>query len=328
MTNIIKRPLIIIAVAALVLPMFSCTGSAVYSRSEFGIFDTVCTLTAFAKSREDFEEGSDAVFDLLKECDSLFDIYRTRDGINNLKTLNDSAGIAPVKLDPRVLSLLELGIRMHSESGGALNIMLGSVLRLWHGHREADDGTLPDEAALKAAAEHTGIDSLIIDREAQTAYISDPEASVDVGAIAKGCAASLAEKLLPGTKLISALIDLGGNIVATGEKPDGSLWKVGIEKGDSGELLDRFGIAGGSVVTSGDYQRFFIVDGVRYHHIIDPETLYPASRWSQVSVVCSDAEVADALSTALFLMDKESGDELAKRYGARVYRVESGVSNL
>ena len=144
-------------------------------------------------------------------------------------------------------------------------------------------------------------------------YLTDSEQSLDVGAVAKGWAAGKAAAQAPAGMLIS----VGGNVCATGPKREDTPWVVGIADPEGGEgylrtLYDR----DKAIVTSGDYQRYFELDGVRYHHIIDPKTLYPAARFRSVTVVCADSGLADALSTALFVLPLEEGKALAAKAGA------------
>ena len=157
-------------------------------------------------------------------------------------------------------------------------------------------------------------DNVIIDETASTVYLSDAEMSLDVGAIAKGWAVQQVAENAPKGMLIS----VGGNVCATGAKADGSAWVVGVQNPDGGEYLRKISITGGAVVTSGDYQRTVTIDGKAYHHIIDPETGMPSTYWRSVTVVCADSALADALSTALFVLPLEEGKALAKECGAKV----------
>jgi thiamine biosynthesis lipoprotein len=196
---------------------------------------------------------------------------------------------------------------------------MGSVLNLWHearsdGRDDPVNARIPGDDELKAAAEHVSIDMLVIDETASTVYLSDPEVRLDVGAIAKGWAVQQVAKSAPKGLLIS----VGGNVCATGPKDDkGTPWVIGVQDPDGGnDYLHTIYVSGGSVVTSGDYQRTYVVDGKAYHHIIDPDTLYPSDYWRAVTVVCEDSGVADALSTALFLLSQEEGQKLLDLYGA------------
>lgn len=292
-----------------------------YNATFLTLFDTVTTIVGFAESEDAFRATAQSVHDELLTYHQLFDIYNSYDGINNLKTINDNAGIAPVKVDRKIIDLL-LDCKMYYEvTDGLVNVAMGSVLHLWHEARNdgIDDplnARLPDAAALQDAAAHMSMDSVVIDESASTVFITDPDTRLDVGAIAKGWATERAAKNAPEGLLIS----VGGNVRATGNKDeDGTPWVVGIQDPDDAEkyLHSIYVYAGrGSVVTSGDYQRTYAVDGVLYHHIIDPATLYPATLWRSVTIVCADSGAADALSTALFLMDYEDGLALLAQFDA------------
>jgi Membrane-associated lipoprotein involved in thiamine biosynthesis len=203
-----------------------------------------------------------------------------------------------------------------------MNVMLGSVLSLWHDARE--DGTyVPDDDTLKEASRHTDIDSLVI--EGNTAFISDEKASIDVGAFAKGYATEKAAEFLRSRNADGYVLNIGGNICIIGTRPDGTGWVTAIKdpKSPSDGYCEKLDISDTSCVTSGVYERFFTVDGVRYHHIIDKDTLHPASFYDSVTVLCKNSGTADALSTALFCMDEEAGMKLAEEMNAQVLWVHS-----
>ena len=182
------------------------------------------------------------------------------------------------------------------------------MLSLWHDARETE--TLPGDAALQAAAAHCGIDGLVLDEAAGTVQLTDPELRIDAGSIAKGWAIEAAARAAEARGLDSALIDAGSNIRAIGAHADGSPWVAGVTApwDEDGSTLIEVELADGqSLVTSADTQRYFEVDGVRYAHLIDLETLYPARYFRQVSVLCGDSGVGDALSTGLYCMPLDEG---------------------
>ncbi len=291
-----------------------------FSKSAFGVFDTVITITAYDKSGEGFEKSAALVEAELEGYSRLFDIYNTYDGINNLCTVNGAAGKNPVSVDGDLIELLSYGKKAYEITHGAVNIGAGAVLKLWHEAREyslenPDNARLPDEGALREAAEHIDISLLEIDEANGTVFISDEKASVDVGAIAKGFAANKIKQFIDDNALWdSYLISLGGNVITEGYKKDGAnaKWNVEIENPDktSASAFETVSVTDTSVVTSGDYQRYFTVDGVKYNHIINLDTLMPATEFSSVTVICSDAALADALSTALFILPFLEGREL------------------
>lgn len=297
-----------------------------YTATFLTLFDTVTTIVGRAPSEESFQIQAQSIHDSLLVYHQLFDIYHDYEGINNLKTINDNAGIRPVQVDVKIIALL-LDCREYYElTGGRVNVAMGRVLSLWHQARSAgiDDpihAQLPDDSALREAGNHMDFNCIIIDEAASTVYISDPEAKLDVGAVAKGWAAQRVAQSAPSGLLIS----VGGNVCATGPKDEsGTPWVVGIQNPEGGsDYLHTIYATTGSIVTSGDYQRAYMVDGKLYHHIIDPDTLYPSEYWRSVTIVCADSGLADALSTALFLLPQAEGQALLDSCDAEAMWVDA-----
>lgn len=301
-----------------------------YNATYLDLFDTVTTITGYMDSENVFQSEVQIIHDKLEEYHKLYDIYNDYSGIKNIKTINDYAGGTPIEVDSRIIGLLLFCQEAFQLTNGKVDITMGSVLSIWHEARERgieqpESAALPTNATLAAAAEHTGFDLLEIDTDAGTVRLTDPDARLDVGAVAKGYALEQVCQQAPEGLLVS----LGGNIRATGPKPDGGSWVVGIQNPDSSdEYLNTVWTKDTSVVTSGDYQRYFIVDGIRYHHIIDPNTLYPGQNWRAVTVLCEDSGMADVLSTALFLLPYEDGVALAKNCGAEAMWVSFDGSSI
>ena len=295
-----------------------------YTATFLDLFDTLTTIKGAAESEEAFREMVQKIHDDLLACHQLFDIYNDYEGISNLKTVNDSAGIAPVTVDRRIIDLLLDCKEYYAATGGKVNVAMGSVLHLWHEARNDSLNNpaaayLPDFAQLEEVAGHWDMDSIVIDAEASAVFLTDPLARLDVGAIAKGWSVEYVACNVPAGFLIS----VGGNVRATGPKAEDTPWVVGVsDPNDPNAYLHTLYLTEGSLVTSGDYQRYYYVDGKLYHHIIDPDTLYPSQFWSSVTIVCQDSGLADALSTALFLMDRESGQKLLDLYGAEALWVD------
>ena len=309
-----KRILALLLILSLLL--CGCAGAGEeqkqYTATFLTVFDTVTTIVGRDVSEAAFTEKTQAVHDVLLHYHQLFDIYNEYEGLNNLKTVNDHPG-EPVEVEQTVIDLL-LDCKAYYElTNGRVNAAMGSVLYLWHEARE--DGLndfanayLPDADALTEAAQHTNWDNVVIDDGANTVTITDPALRLDVGAIAKGWSVQRAAENAPEGLLIS----VGGNVCATGPKDaSGTPWVVGVQNPDGGEnYLHTLYLNRGSMVTSGDYQRAYMVDGELYHHIIDPDTLYPGKLWRAVTVVCPDSGLADALSTALFLLPQDARQKL------------------
>lgn len=296
-----------------------------YTATFLNLFDTVTSIVGYAEDEESFRAMTQSVHDELLEYHQLFDIYNDYEGIVNLKTVNDSAGTAPVTVDRRIIDLLLDCKEYYTLTGGKVNVAMGSVLHLWHVARndsinDPANAKLPAEEKLKEASLHTDLDCVIINEAASTVYITDPEVQLDVGAIAKGWSVQRVAETAPEGLLIS----VGGNVCATGLKDEsGTQWIVGVQDPDAGDsYLHTLYLGKESLVTSGDYQRNFAVDGKLYHHIIDPETLYPSTYWRSVTILCDDSGLADALSTALFLLPQEEGQKLLDTCGAMAMWVD------
>lgn len=281
-----------------------------------GPFNTVTAVTMYDPNAE---ELTAQIEEMAWELHRLFDIYHDYEGIANLKTINDNAGISPVAVDPIIIEMLTFGKEAYTETDGAVNIAMGAVLRLWHEARET--GVLPETGALTEAAKYCDIESLVIDPAAGTVFITDPDVRLDVGAVAKGFAAQKIIGAFREKGITDLLLDMGGNVVGYSSGEDS--WRVGIRdpRADN-KLVQIASVKDGAVVSSGGYERYVVIGGESYHHIIDPWTLQPANRYLSVTVVHTDSAIADMLSTALFILPKEEGELLAERFGAEIVYIE------
>ncbi len=283
-------------------------------------FDTVSYVYDYAgDSAERFDDRSAEVSHILMEYHQLFDIYHEYSGVVNLCTINKAAGDEALEVDARLVEFLLYAKSMYELTEGEMNVMLGAVLRLWHDCREAAEAdpaaaVIPTEDALREAAGHTDISLLEIDPVNNTVRIADPEASIDVGALGKGYATERAAAYLESEGADGYVLNIGGNIRCVGDRPDQSGWVTAIRNPDSAaeEYACRLRIRDTACVTSGVYERYFTVDGQRYHHIIDKDTLYPAAYYDSLSVVTKDSGLADALSTALFCMPWEQSSAVVE----------------
>ena len=325
MKRIFSLILVVLLLTGCSAPAPEADATQQYTATFLNLFDTVTTIIGRAENEAAFKANAQAIHDDLLRYHELFDIYNDYDGVNNLKTINDNAGIAPVQVDGAIIDLLLDCKDFYELTDGRVNVMMGSVLHLWHEARndgidDPQNAQLPDMDALQEASVHCGMDALVIDETSSTVYITDPRARLDVGAIAKGWATQRAAENAPSGMLIS----VGGNVCATGPKlSDGTPWVIGIQDPDASDKnLHTVFVTKNAVVTSGDYQRTYWVAGKPYHHIIDPDTLMPSAYWRSVSVVCADSGLADALSTALFLLDREAGSALAEKCSAEVLWVD------
>lgn len=319
-----KKRLLCILLCFLLLQSIGLAGCQTktekYTTYSFDYFDTVTTITGYAKSQEEFDEVADGILSELSEYHKLFTIYHRYDGLENLCTVNEvvDGEHRTVSVDRRIIDMLVYAKEMYEKTDGTVNVAMGSVLSIWHDYRteginEPWAAKLPPMEKLEAAAEHTDINALVIDEEACTVTLTDPDMKLDVGAIAKGYAVELVARSLEAKGVTGYVLNVGGNVRTVGTKGDGEKWTVGIENPEENSeeaYLAYLELAGESLVTSGSYQRYYVVDGKRYHHIIDPVTLMPSEGYVSVSVVCKSSADGDALSTALFCMDLETGKAL------------------
>ena len=326
----IKHGFALACAAALALSLCACSGKTAkvepQGKSYFSYFDTVSFVYSYAgDSAEQFNDRSAEVSDILGEYHRLFDIYHEYSGINNLCTVNRLAGGEPVEVDEKLIEFMLYAKELCGETNGEMDVTMGAVLSLWHDCREAASADpasarVPTADELEAASVHTGFSLLEIDAEKNTLRLTDSEASLDVGALGKGYATERAAEYLESVGAESYVLNIGGNIRIIGAKQDGSGWNTGIRdpKEPDGRFAVSLNLRDTACVTSGTYERYFTVDGVKYHHIIDKDTLYPADHFESLTVVTKDSGLADALSTALFCMSYDDGLALAGKLGVDV----------
>lgn len=303
----------------IVLPSCSMQTKQKFKAYYFDYFDTATTIVGYEKNQADFDAVCDEIKAQLDFYHKQYTIYNSYDGINNICALNKLHNGVHKELvvDGAIIDLILYCKEMHNKTDGKLNIAMGSVLKIWHQYRNAGmkdeaNAQLPPVDKLQEASKHTDIEKVIINEENKTVFISDPKVTLDVGAVAKGYAVERVAQYLTDKGITGYLLNVGGNVRAIGSA-NGKPWQVGIENPDTSSdeaYIEILNLENKSLVTSGNYQRFYVVDGKSYHHIIDPETLMPCENFMSVSVITTDSGYADALSTTLFLMGYEEGSQL------------------
>lgn len=301
-----------------------------YKYHFFGTFDTIVETVMYARDQEEADKYNEYIENRFVELHKEFNKYNNYEGINNVKTINDNAGIKPVEVSDELYSLIEHSIEYYNEYDKGTDISLGAVLEIWSDYRDINESLDPDDdytgedllpsmEELEEADKYTGIEYIELDPENKTVYINNENTKIDVGATAKGFAVELVGEEVREMGMDSVLISAGGNVKAVGIPKDGirANWGIGImdpnvlfpDEGQS-NIVETVFVHDMSVVTSGDYQRFFIVDGEIYHHLIDKDTLKPGHHHRAVTVIHPNSGLADFLSTAVFLMPFEDGYEL------------------
>lgn len=291
-----------------------------YEQQYFDVFDTVTAVTVYARNDEQAKEYTGAVHDRLLQLHRLFDPYNDYEGINNLKTINDNAGKAPVKTDKDLYALIKYGKTAYDDTDGAINIAMGATLELWHKYRDdaINNGQIavPSDEELEATRAFDDITALELGED--TVFLNREGVSLNLGAIAKGYASDEAIKLLKELGCDSALVNLGGNVACYRGSEKEKPWKIGVQDAlDTDGMIDVVQKDGGFLVSSGNYQRYYEYDGKKLHHIIDPSTLWPADINCGTTVTGGEdlpCVVGDMLSTALFIMPRDKADALAEKY--------------
>lgn len=308
------------------------TGYTRYTTQFFDTFDTIIQINGYTETQEEFEEYAEYIHDRFLHLGQLYDRFLEYSGVNNVRTINKNAGIAPVEVEPELLEMLSFAKEWGEKSGGKVNIAMGPPLELWHQYREKYSGmalpegtpdAYPTMEALQAANEKTDLEKVILDREAGTVYLEEKGMALDVGAVAKGYAAQMIADEVYEKGFHSFIISAGGNVVTKDPPLDGvrNSWGIGIQdpfadvNDPNSVSLDVVFVKDQCVVTSGDYRQFYTVGDQLIHHIIDPDTLWPSNRYRALTIVTEDSGLGDFLSTCLFVMDYEEGRAFAEELG-------------
>jgi len=282
-----------------------------YKKSTLAM-DTTVSITVVSRSPEKAERAMDAAFDEIRRLERLLSFW-TDD--SEIALINKSAGISPVSVSPETLEIIEKSLFISEKTGGAFDPTIGPVIRLW----DFRNRKRPEEKELEKALGLVDYRMIKVDENASTAFLGDERMSFDTGGIAKGYAADQAVAVLRNMGVKAGLVAVAGDIRAFGKKPDGSPWRVGVRnpraKGEEDALIAHIDLEDAAISTSGDYERFFIEDGVRYHHILNPETGYPARECVSVTVMAPEGVYTDGLSTGIFVLGPEKGIRLLEGLG-------------
>lgn len=266
--------------------------------------DTYMTFTAYGM---DAEAAVLAAEDKIRELEALWSVT---DENSDIYAVNHSAG-QTVTIDQKTAELVSFALDMAEKTNGVLEPTIYPVLTAWG--FTTGENRIPTEIELAGLLDKVGYEKVKLnENQIQT----EPGSMIDMGAVGKGYAGDEAAQVLRERGITAALLDIGGNIQAIGTKPDGSDWRVGLKDPFSGNVLGIFQISDRAVVTSGNYERFFVGDdGKTYGHIVDPATGRPVENGiASVSVIASDGKLCDALSTALFVMGLEQAKEYWRQH--------------
>lgn len=319
----IKKIIMILLAISMLAGCSQETAYNKYSDSFYDTFDTITQVVGYTETEEEFEEYMEFIHNRFSELHRSYDKYNNYEGLNNIKTINDQAGIEPVEVNDDIMEMIKYSLEWNEKTGGNTDILIGPVMEIWNKYRseaenDPENAKMPPMEDLKKASSYMDESKLIIDEENKTIFLADENMSLDVGAVAKGYATEVVAQEVEELGFDSVLISAGGNIRGVGQPLDNrSKWGIGIQNPDQdlidlGRTIETVFINDESVVSSGDYQRYYFIDGKRMHHIIDPNTLMPGDYYRAVTVVTSDSGLADFLSTAIFLIPYEESLELVE----------------
>ena len=291
----------------LIFSLIGCTNSKddskPLSKTEY-FMGTVVTVTLYDNKSEKI---IDKAFEEVKKIEQLVSI--NMDG-TELDEVNNNSGIKPVKVSDDTYNIIKKGLEYSSLTNGSFDITIGPLVKLWSiGLPEAKVPTLDE---IKGALKYINYKDVEINDSEKTVFLKKPGMIIDLGGIAKGYTADVIAQTLKDEGVEKAIIDLGGNIYALGEKSENTLWRIGIQNPDQtrGEIVGSINVKDKSIVTSGIYERFIEQDGVKYHHILSPESGYPYDNEIAGVTIISDKSIdGDALSTSVFSMGITKGLE-------------------
>lgn len=288
----------------LMLVLFtSCTKTEDTPQSQsFLMLGTVCRITIYDKPTE---QAFSAAFSRIREIEQRMSLYSSTSEIANI---NAKAGIEPVQVGNDTFAVIQKALELATLSEGAFDITIGPLVKAWD--IGGDNPRKPSDEEIASLLPLIGYSMVELDEAAKTVYLPKKGMALDLGGIAKGYAADEAARILRSHGVERAIINLGGNILTLGKKQDGSLWRIGIQDPESsrGEYAMIVQLEDTSLVTSGPYERFLLLEGELYHHILDTKTGYPVETdFSSASIITKNSLLADALSTSVYALGLEKG---------------------
>lgn len=311
-----KRILIIvILLAGWALPTFLSNGCNpslhIYKRSQL-LMGTIVEISVAAKDERTADEAITAAFNEIHRLENIMSTYKPESDISKVNT---AAGLHPVKVHKDLILAVKKSLEFADISGGAFNIAIGPAIDLWN---ITESEVIPSPAELAAIKPLIDYNNVVVNEKEGTIFLRKKGMRINLGGIGKGFAADYAYNVLKTYGIRSGIIAIAGDLRAIGKKPDGDKWTIGIthprkKAREENSTIAKVHLTNMSISTSGDYERFFIKNGIRYHHILSPETLYPSRGFQSVSVLAKDSTTSDALSTAIFAMGPDAGMKIIEK---------------
>ncbi len=300
---------IILLASILLLPaIFSCAPKEfeLHRRTQF-IMGTLVEITVRDPDPDKAQLAITYAFDEMRRLEKLMS---THIADSEISRLNAQSGIAvPLAVSPEVLAVIQRGIYWGDKSNGAFDISIGPISQLWK--FDDDNSAIPDDRLLDEATRRVNFREIEMDDP--NVSLKQPGMSLHLGAVAKGYAVDQAMTDLEKNGIQHALINAGGDLKVLGERKDGQPWNIGLQHPRHPEkMIASLSLKDKAVATSGDYQKYFMKDNTRYHHILDPENGLPARGMISCTIIANNTMDADALATAVFVLGPEKGMELVQ----------------
>lgn len=315
-----KLRIFLLAMALSLIAAGSCSKDSpgIYRKTK-PLMDTLVTVTVVAGSDKKADQAIEKTFSVIERFGDKIDFFKDT---SELSSINRNAGVGPVKVSPETLGVIERAIYIARISEGAFDPTIGPEIKMWDFFKKIR----PADDAIRNNLSLVNYRDIVVNRDNATVFLRRKGMLMDLGGIAKGYAADLALADLKKGGISAGIIAAAGEIRAFGFKPDGTPWNIGIknprQKSDTDELLAKARLSDKAVSTSGDYERFFVEDGKRYHHILNPKTGYPADQCRSVTVISNDGLFADGFATSLFVLGPDRGMKLAMDRGVDVLIVD------
>ena len=325
--------------------IFSCFNNKekVYTETVDGLFDTVHVISGYDKSEQEFKKKVKFYQEEMGKLHKLYTSYEDFQGINNISTINENAGIKPVKVDRNIIDLLKDTLERNKEISDKVNIAAGNVIDLWD--KAKTEGKLPEQSELEKMQKCAKTENIVIDEQNSTVFIKEKCTKLNLGAVAKGYAVEQVTKKMEKAGMTSFIISAGGNVKVVGKRKipkkeseitdlkscknqfcigialplynDNNIDKSNPYNNGKNGYLAKIATENMSIVTTGNYQRYFVMDNKVYGHVINLETLKPEDSFASVSVITEDSGLADFMSTTLFLLSYEEGKALIEKIGKK-----------
>jgi thiamine biosynthesis lipoprotein len=298
----------------ILLLLFSCAEKPkekIYKETRAAIY-TIVEITAVADSETKAKKAIDAAFDEMERLGKLLNFY---DENSEVSLINKNAGKEPVSVSSETFEIIEKTLFVSKNTDGGFDITVGPLVRLW----DFKNQLMPDDKTIREKQKNIGYGNIILDKKNNTVFLKNKNMQIDPGGIIKGYIADKASWVLKRHGIMAGIVSAAGDIKAFGARPDGKPWKVGIRNprrtGKDDEIMAAVDLSDMAISTSGDYERFFIKDGIRYHHILDPKTGRPAKGAQSVTIITKEAALTDAFATGIFVQGPKKGMETLKRLG-------------